>query len=298
MVSLKTEFIASRDLTVTKDGISELLSYRVEGTNNTRVVYNNLNALGFGMNQTHPIYGGLAILTQNHVIQDPDAPKNFCLLDVTYSPPETSDRDFNANNEAWEFDMVAKQVKINAVKKQADVEQWNGDGLIAVGNRDTAIGRNGDRVEGASVYRPFGAARCTKRYPSKASLGLAERQAIYALQGKVCNAPFIDWGVNECLCLGANISYPGDTTAEATYQFLFGIGQQNVDVDVFYTGGGGAIMTPVTIPQLDPFNILAFNMGQRVDKTKINTVVTGPVQVGRFKVYEQDNFAILGLVGP
>jgi len=303
--TLKTELLGkSGDLTKNEDGYSETLYYRVEGTNDPRQVMSDLNALGFAIKSTHPVYGTQSIVKEVLAKQDPEAPE-YALLEVNYGPPDTDSNngDFNDNNERWEFDLVAKQTKILSVESAAVdptktyARQWNGQGQIAAGEVDTAIGRNGNRVEGTSVYRPFGAMRCTKKYEDKAEVDAGVRNTIYQLQGKTNKAAFIGHAQKTVLFLGANVRYPGDTTAEVGYNFLFGF-PQDVTVDVFYPGGGGAILTPAALGQVFPFETVAFTMGERTSVSDINVKVTAPERAGVYTTYLEGDFGPLGLVGP
>ena len=305
-IALKTELLGSRDITESSDGIADILVYRVEGSNDPHVVLAAAPTLGFNIGGFHPVYGSRGILRTVNVRQDEGAPQ-YCFLEASYSPPEAGGgEDFNEVGERWEWNMVARQTQITNVEKQKFAEgvssyvykQWEGTTELAEHKRDTAIGREGDRIVGASVYRPFGSVRCTKRFENKSSVSSTYRKKLYELENTLNNSTFIDWDLNECLFMGSSIRYPGDASAEVTYNFLFGVGQPGVKVDVLYSGGGNFNTEELTIDLVRPFQILAFEMGSRVSSTDLNETVTAPRKVGLYEVYPTADFSELGLTGP
>lgn len=295
-ITIKTELISSRDVVKTSDGYSEVDEYRVEGTNNPHEVISSLASLGFVIKGAHPVWGSLSILGSVNVIQHPELPVNSCLLTANYAPPvRGGGANYNQSDERWVFDMVARQVRINSVENEDQVIQFDSNGAIT--NADTSIGKNGNKVEGATVYRPFGAVQCTKRYENKSQVSQAFRQTLYSLEGTVNSGNFIDWQAGEVLFLGANINYPGDTSAEVTYRFLFTKDTGSQIISLLNEAGAGNAYVEVSIDP-KPFDTVAFTLGERTNSNDLNKKLTGPTKVGVYTTYSEGNFANLNLVGP
>jgi len=125
-----------------------------------------------------------------------------CEVTVTYTrDPQDDDETGAQHRDGWDLEVSTQMLHTTAVKNEAYQRHFPDTEDIG-----TAIGLNGDEVEGVDVHVPKATVSFrTWRRLSEVDQNL--KDTIYDLVGKVNEAPFEGWELWELLYLGARISY-------------------------------------------------------------------------------------------
>lgn len=308
--TLGKERYISGEGSLTRDGATVTRTFEVDGETDPRQALADLAGNLFSID------GILGVWAQEIEIEIEEDGKGGTqlLASITYAPNQGEGNQDEATGENWEWDMVAQTRHINAVKEAADQLTWRSDiggaGLTTGENYTTAIGVNGDTVEGVDVYRPRGALRVTKWYDDTV-VDATFRQNLYDLQNTVNNAAWFDWGPREVLFLGSRIvnNYNTERT-QVTLNFLFGRTVDGQVFDVFDTDPTiGFEFTTVTVGEgvpkkIYPWQYLWFQFERLLVPDSLGAPtewkeVEGIRSVNLATVYEQSNFTTgFGLSGP
>jgi len=147
------------------------------------------------------------------------------------------------------------------------------------------IGVTDTSVEGVDVVVPAYAAKITKRV-SPSTVTDAYKHALFLATGTVCSAPFKEFGVGECLFLGAS----GNQVNDEFWQLTFGFAGSA-------TINGITIPTPdgtMTVPEKLGWDYLWVRYVDRYDAAA-KAMVKAPVSWYVERVYRFTNFAALGV---
>ena len=305
-MSTFNELFDSSNYTADKDGFTVKVVYRVYEKDPFSIT--GFTALG----TPHPVISS-AYLSSISVKPDEGMYNGdtTCIVTYTYEPQERSGGTPNSNGEVWVWDMSARTAHIDSVPETTDQYTFDKDNPAGE-NISTVLGKDGDNIKGADVYRPSGSLKVTKYMP-KATANQAFRQTLYAMQNTLNNASWQDWTKYEVLFLGSRIRYDEtNSLAQVDYAFLFGESTANVTYDIFKTDAiSGTPFTTVTLKSamdgtstIYPFDLIETAMAEKDlpvssgDPSQGTEKVRGIESVSVSKVYQTSDFSALGLVGP
>jgi hypothetical protein len=138
--------------------------------------------------------------------------ESHCRVLVEYTP-RTREASENAYGETWEFEIASQLVHINSVTAEALQTSYGQD----VG---TAIGVDGDSVNGVDVYRPLNTVRVTE-HVTNGNIS-AKISTINSLIAKVNATTWKDWDASCVLYLGAQIRRNKEDDWLVTHSFQTG----------------------------------------------------------------------------
>jgi len=183
--------------------------------------------------------------------------------------------------EVWEWNLATEQTNITAVDdpaKQVSYPSWADAG--------TAIGVDGDTVEGVDVYRPAGSLRVTKRIPV-ANIA-SWRTNILAALCTTNSEAWQNFAAGEVLFLGGDISpLAGGKHALVTMNFLFAKNREAFNVT---TRTGTQSIKPTAWQHVWFRHVEVFS---GADEKRTKEVVIESVHIAT--IYESASFATFNL---
>lgn len=200
-----TELIASRGARVGRDGLILTRVYWVEADDYDLIA----DALpAYGDPHPNPIHHELVV---TDVSIEPKTDDNRFVVTITYQKIGI-DPAANDNGEVWEYNFVAQTAHITSVDsedKQFHFPSWRDEG--------TAIGVDGDSINGADVFRPAFQAKVTKNYES-----LSSSQIRWFTENtpSLNDKNWIHWEPGEVLFVGAVIRKLERHKYQVEYSFL------------------------------------------------------------------------------
>lgn len=197
------ELVDSRAVEVTAAGWTETRKYHAD-TSDTEAAAAGIVAIG----TPHPTISGIAV---TQVSAEPIDSKG-CHVSVVYGCDD-DDRLANAYGEVIEWDLATSQVHITNVASAGDQRHYP---TGAPGG--TAIGVDGDDVQGVDVYRP--AVSLTIRKRVSVEPNATYRATLFGLLGKTNNSHFMGCEIGEALFIGARISKTDAVRWEIEFNFL------------------------------------------------------------------------------
>jgi len=258
-----TELIDSRTTELTDSGWTETRKYAAD-TQDTYAAAAGAASIG----DSHPTISGIVVTKIN---ADPVDNKG-CIVTVTYSGDE-SDRLANEYGEIYEWDLATGQTHITNVASAGDQSHYPSGATVG-----TAIGVDGDDVQGVDVYRAEMSLRIRKRVSVEPNS--TYRATVMGLLGKVNNSQFAGMGIGEVLFLGARISKTEPTKWEIEYNFLIAKSAGTSS----YTAVDGSTIA-ITTP--GAWDYVWFRHAQK----KVSSVLTsGIMSVHVAKVYSSGSF--------
>jgi hypothetical protein len=144
-----------------------------------------------------------------------------------------------------------------------------------------AIGVTHDNVEGVDITVPVYNFSET-HYLADATVTLSYRGTLFNLTGKVNNGSFKGLAAGECLFLGASGSKRGEDDWEITYRFAASPNRSGISVG------------PITVASKKGWEYLWVRYADEEDAGS-NTLVKKPIAAYVERVYEEGNFAALGI---
>lgn len=269
------ELKESRRLTKTATGLD--LTYIYEVTTppaNEELIFAQSP---YQIDDAHPI---LTTATVAELRVEPQTDDNFPFLIVVYRETRDDIRE-NQHGEIWEFSIASQQTHITSVKHESKQLHYP-----TAANVGTAIGVDGEQIQGVDVYRPLGTLRVSKRI-NASTYSPSFRRNLYRAQNRVNSGNWFDWSAGEVLFLGAEIEPIKSNEWRVTYNFLF----------ADYPG-------PTAITLADgsqvnvanrPWEYLWLRFGSKtVDGVKQKTALSAHIA----SVYEFFNFSSFQLQGP
>jgi len=144
-----------------------------------------------------------------------------------------------------------------------------------------AIGVTHDNVEGVDITVPVYNFSET-HYLADATVTPSYRGTLFNLTGKVNNGSFKGLAAGECLFLGASGSKRGEDDWEITYRFAASPNRTGISVG------------PITVASKKGWEYLWVRYADEEDSGS-NTLVKKPIAAYVERVYEEGNFAALGI---
>jgi hypothetical protein len=144
-----------------------------------------------------------------------------------------------------------------------------------------AIGVTHDNVEGVDITVPVYNFSET-HYLADATVTPSYRGTLFNLTGKVNNGSFKGLAAGECLFLGASGSKRGEDDWEITYRFAASPNRTGISVG------------PITVASKKGWEYLWVRYADEEDAGS-NTLVKKPIAAYVERVYEEGNFAALGI---
>lgn len=144
-----------------------------------------------------------------------------------------------------------------------------------------AIGVTHDNVEGVDITVPVYSFSET-HHKADAEVTSAYKSFLFNLTGKVNNASFKGLSAGECLFLGASGAKRGEEDWEITYRFAGSRNRTNLTVG------------PITVAAKKGWEYLWVRYADEEDAAS-NTIVKRPIAAYVEQVYEEGNFAALGI---
>jgi hypothetical protein len=144
-----------------------------------------------------------------------------------------------------------------------------------------AVGVTHDNVEGVDITVPVYNFSET-HYLADATVTLSYRGTLFNLTGKVNNGSFKGLAAGECLFLGASGSKRGEDDWEITYRFAASPNRSGISVG------------PITVASKKGWEYLWVRYADEEDAGS-NTLVKKPIAAYVERVYEEGNFAALGI---
>jgi len=203
-----------------------------------------------------------------------------CKVHVTYKEWPLG---VTPNDETWEWDIAARQETIGSVRDSSYQVHWP-----AAADTGTVIGANGEKTEGASVYRPATSMIVTKTWPYIDPNG---RLLLESMRGTVNTGYWVDYAPGEVLFTGAKIRRRSDGRIVVEYNFLISRWQGTQTVQLY--DDSTVEMTPA------PWDYVWFKYINQPNTSDGVTRVKRDIEsIHIAQVYEYANFNLFGLVGP
>jgi len=217
----------------------------------------------------------------------------FCRVTVRYTtPPDEEDETGESTGRflsGWELDLSTGQEHITHVKK-AD-RQRNFPDTADVG---TAIGLNGDDIEGVDIEVPKAVFNRTKWLPLTTVITPAWIQGVYTRAGKTNDADFLGWRPGDLLFLGAFLRYTEDPEnsnqqVEVEYRFLGEPTQENLEFDLS-TGA------TATVDKKEGWEYLWFRHAKKIEDAAGGRIKKSNIlSVHVAQVYDKTDFGALDI---
>jgi hypothetical protein len=186
-------------------------------------------------------------------------------------------------SENWAWDLVSSQQKIYSLWDESRILHYPSES-----NTGNVIGFDGERTQGAAVFRPEGSLTVTKIING---ITIDDRYFLEAVENSVNDSAWFDYNAGEVLYTGARIRRRSDSLIQLDLQFLISRTKPAVDVTMYDD--------EVINVEVRPWDYIWF---QYIDTA--NLVGTDTVLAKRIKsihvaqVYEYVNFDLFGLGGP
>lgn len=236
-----------------------------------------------------------ASVTSKHAERHGEAIET-CVLTVEYTKPK-----YNVNKELWEWDFNARAAKVMSVNYEERQKHYPEDTEYT----GTAIGANGDKVDGVNALRAYAAVTVTKQFFAT-HVNKEFRTKIYNMENTTNASAWQDWDAGEVLFTGANIREQGEE-AQVTYNFLVNKNQPDFEADILIPDTNQMTITVqrIKIP-LTGWQYLWYTVGPVILSNQPNPPA-GPHQVSLSKtgiiaahvaeLYEGSDFALLEIQG-
>jgi len=254
-----------------------------------------VDALDYGpaFGEQYPGRESLVVLGKSAEPMD----ESMCELTVTYGVPSRS----GGAQDSWELDMTAGTERITQVKKEDHQTHYDYTGLRPPGATltvGTAIGLNGDDVDGVDIYTPKGSLSITE-WKSSSEITDDYQRLLMDKAGTMNESTFGPWIAKEALFIGAVISNTEGERVRVTFKFLISRKQTGIKFDVFKATG--ANKTEISVDK-EGWDYLWTRTAKRLERESSlpearSRTVTGILDVHVAQVYDTSDFSLLGVRG-
>ena len=269
-----TELLDDWNTKRTSDGVEAVRIYDVDHDDPESVIVQWPHSVGL----QHPVFNELKLEEINAQMND-----TRVRVVETYSIANTLENRFG---ETWEWNLNAQQTHITAVKNPSDQAHYP-----STKDAGSAIGVDGENVNGVDVYRPSQSLKVT-RHVKETNLQ-AELNTIQSMLNKVNVGGWKFYKQGEVLFIGGNVrkTAPDDWLVE--YNFLIARRQEGLTVTLL----DGSEVTNLAI---NPWDYVWYRHISEVhdDGMGNKNVKRGVESVHIAKVYEYGNFGNFNLKGP
>jgi len=212
--------------------------------------------------------------------------------------------DLNENGEHWRWSFLSQTAHISSVKVSEDIVRFSFDNPSGDTPETTDIGKNGDKVEGADVFRKAASLTVRKEYET-VLVGEAFRDNIDELSVSTNAGEWFGRKTGEVLFMGATIETSSSETSIVEYTFNFGrtllksAGETTIEM---LTGQDVLATQLVDVDDISPFRHVVANQSKVLQRSDIVSTkgkqVNGIKSLDSIKVYPAKDLDLLGLVGP
>lgn len=277
-----TEQQESRTASKTEDGIFTTRRYVVTGAgaNDIDAVLADLATLGIDIGDAHPTITTPVPIYVVAIDPTPAPSDNVSFLDIKYEPYRRPAAE-NGYGETYEWDLVSQVTHITNVDEESDQVHYPID-------HGTAIGVDGENVNGADVYRPAMSLRISKHITDAEHAG--EMTRIQNQLNTLNNASFppdVDYAAGEVIFIGTGVKKLRADDWLFSFNFLIGRKRTSFAVDLLPSGQASVTAGPWDVVSMTPTTKLVGGVMKR-----------GPESVHVAVVYEASNFANFGFHGP
>jgi len=273
-----TEMISSRRVNRTAEGTTITRIFRVATTDPEWLIANGWVVDLPAHNEQHPwipflFVDRLEILPDTKGIGKVD-------VEVTYREFPLG---FTPYSEQWSWDIVGSQQKIYSV--------WDPSYVIhypATSDSGMAIGFDGERANGVSVFRPETAVNVTK---VMAAITISDRYILESMVNTVNDSSWFDYAAGEVLYTGARVRRRSDGLIQVDFSFL--VTRTRVPTYVTMYDGSTILVAP------RPWDYLWFQYLDSAQLLGDDTVIAKRIKsIHIAQVYEYANFGVFNLGGP
>jgi len=224
---------------------------------------------------------------------------NQCRATVVFESKQADDPDTGQiNQEVWDWGFMAAQEKITNIKTQDDRTTYNEENLAGTNpGIGTAINKNGEKVDGASIWVKRRSLRITKYYdPEDADQDWLDM--IDDLAATVNDAEWQGYDEGEVLFLGATVREVNDEMTQIDYQFIMNknIEDQEETILSVSPGSGQVVFNTATVDK-EGWQHRGYVHGSvvdKLDKKKYHGIFTINVDT----VYDKEDFDQFELTRP
>lgn len=276
------EMQESRIASKTEDGIFTTRRYTVTGAgaNDIDAVLADLATLGIDIGDAHPTITTPVPIYVVAIDPTPTKSDNISFLDIKYEPYRRPAAE-NGYGETYEWDLVSQITHITNVDEESDQVHYPID-------HGTAIGVDGENVNGADVYRPAMSLRISKHVTDAEHAG--EMIRIQNQLNTLNNATFEGYVAGEVIFIGTGVKKLRADDWLFSFNFLIGRKRTSFTVDL------------MTKPDITQASVTAgpWDVVSMTPTTKLvgGVMKRGPESVHVAVVYDTSNFANFGFHGP